>query len=136
MVLIKLNQYAHETAYGAPAAVSPWSFTPETICESAARLLFMNVRWAKSVPAFTALPGRDQIVLLEESWRELFVLGAAQFMLPIEAGTLMAALGLSNSPYASLASRKTPIHHFFHSFNLVISSILLVISIISIYYFY
>ena len=71
----------------------------------------MNVRWAKSVPAFTALPARDQIVLLEESWRELFVLGAAQFMLPIEAGTLMAALGLSNSPYASLASRKQHLIH-------------------------
>ena len=37
------------------------NFTPETICESAARLLFMNVRWAKSVPAFTALPPRDQV---------------------------------------------------------------------------
>ena len=99
-----MTQYAHETAFGSPVAA--WNLTPETICESAARLLFMNVRWAKSVPAFTALPPRDQIILLEESWRELFVLGAAQFMLPIEAGTLMAALGLSSSPYSSLASRK------------------------------
>ena len=86
-------------AAAAAAAMMPWSFSPETICESAARLLFMNVRWAKSVPAFTTLPSRDQIVLLEESWRELFVLGAAQFTLPIEAGTLMTALGLSSSPF-------------------------------------
>lgn len=84
----------------AAAAMMPWSFSPETICESAARLLFMNVRWAKSVPAFTTLPSRDQIILLEESWRELFVLGAAQFTLPIEAGTLMTALGLSSSHFA------------------------------------
>jgi nuclear receptor subfamily 2 group E protein 1 len=83
----------------AAAAMMPWNFSPETICESAARLLFMNVRWAKSVPAFTTLPSRDQIILLEESWRELFVLGAAQFTLPIEAGTLMTALGLSSSPF-------------------------------------
>ncbi len=62
----------------------------------------MNVRWAKSVPSFTALPGRDQVILLEESWRELFVLGAAQFMLPIEAGTLMSALGISSSPFHGL----------------------------------
>ena len=82
----------------------PWSFSPETICESAARLLFMNVRWAKSVPAFTTLPSRDQIVLLEESWRELFVLGAAQFTLPIEAGTLMAALGLGQQPFSGMPS--------------------------------
>lgn len=83
----------------AMAAMMPWNFNPETICESAARLLFMNVRWAKSVPAFTTLPSRDQVILLEESWRELFVLAAAQFTLPIEAGTLMTALGLSNSPF-------------------------------------
>lgn len=46
-----------------------------------------------------------QIILLEESWRELFVLGAAQFTLPIEAGTLMSALGLSNgSPFHPAAA--------------------------------
>ncbi|XP_046654385.1 nuclear receptor subfamily 2 group E member 1-like [Daphnia pulicaria] len=94
-------KYPHEmfNAVPAAAAMMPWNFSPETICESAARLLFMNVRWAKSVPAFTTLPSRDQIILLEESWRELFVLGAAQFTLPIEAGTLMTALGLSSSPF-------------------------------------
>ena len=91
------NGVPSAAAAAAAASMMPWSFNPETICESAARLLFMNVRWAKSVPAFTALPSRDQIILLEESWRELFVLGAAQFTLPIEAGTLMTALGLSTS---------------------------------------
>ncbi|CAN7988966.1 unnamed protein product, partial [Ixodes hexagonus] len=34
---------------------------PETICESAARLLFMNVKWMKTVTALTALPMRDQV---------------------------------------------------------------------------
>ncbi|XP_071439034.1 nuclear receptor subfamily 2 group E member 1-like [Hetaerina americana] len=64
----------------------------ETVCESAARLLFMNVKWAKSVASFRYLPLRDQLLLLEESWRELFVLGAAQFSLPLEAasGDLLA----------------------------------------------
>ncbi|XP_068082025.1 nuclear receptor subfamily 2 group E member 1 [Anabrus simplex] len=65
----------------------------EAVCESAARLLFMNVKWAKSVPAFTSLNFRDQLLLLEESWRELFVLGAAQFMLPIELSDMVVALG-------------------------------------------
>ena len=59
----------------------------------------MNARWAKTVPAFTFLPYSDQIILLEESWRELFVLAAAQFTLPIEASTLMTALDLTNSPF-------------------------------------
>lgn len=66
---------------------------PETLCEAAARLLFMSVKWAKSVPAFLSLPFRDQVLLLEEGWRELFVLGAAQFQMPIDAGPLLAAAG-------------------------------------------
>lgn len=57
---------------------------PENISETAARLLFMNVRWAQHVPAFTSLPYRDQMTLLEETWRELFVLSAAQFHLAVE----------------------------------------------------
>ncbi len=75
----------------------PRSLSLEAICESASRLLFMNIRWVKSVPAFVTLPSSDQMILLGESWRELFVLGAAQFALPIEAGILMTALGLTNS---------------------------------------
>lgn len=66
---------------------------PEAICEAAARLLFMSVKWAKTVPAFNSLPFRDQVILLEESWRELFVLGAAQFQVPIDVGPLLAAAG-------------------------------------------
>lgn len=59
---------------------------PEAICEAAARLLFMSVKWVKSIPAFLSLPSLDQILLLEEGWRELFVLGAAQFQMPLESG--------------------------------------------------
>ncbi|EEB14839.1 Orphan nuclear receptor NR2E1, putative [Pediculus humanus corporis] len=63
----------------------------EALCESAARLLFMNVTWAKNVPAFTRLNYKDQLLLLEESWRELFVLSASQFMLPLELVDLLTA---------------------------------------------
>lgn len=56
---------------------------PEAICESAARILFMNVKWVKNVPAFTSLSFPDRLLLLEESWKELFVLGTAQFLYPI-----------------------------------------------------
>ncbi|KAF4526609.1 hypothetical protein B566_EDAN006424 [Ephemera danica] len=75
----------------------------ETVCEAAARLLFMNVKWARGLPAFTALPLRDQMLLLEESWRELFVLGAAQFSLPLEplAAALQATAESSSSPNSS-----------------------------------
>nr|AQN67833.1 hypothetical protein [Leptinotarsa decemlineata] len=53
---------------------------PSFVCEAAARLLFMNVQWTKSMPSLTSLPFADQLVLLEESWKELFILGAAQFL--------------------------------------------------------
>ncbi|XP_077486247.1 nuclear receptor subfamily 2 group E member tailless [Amblyomma americanum] len=74
---------------------------PDTICESAARLLFMNVKWMKTVAALTVLPMRDQLLLLEEGWRELFVLSAAQFLLPLEVAPLLAAAGLGSEPSSS-----------------------------------
>ncbi|GAB0088573.1 nuclear receptor subfamily 2 group E member 1-like [Sergentomyia squamirostris] len=51
----------------------------EAIFESAAKLLFLAVKWAKNVPSFAQLPSRDQTVLLQDSWAELFVLTAAQW---------------------------------------------------------
>ncbi|KAH6927395.1 hypothetical protein HPB50_002662 [Hyalomma asiaticum] len=68
---------------------------PETICESAARLLFMNVQWMKVVTATSTIPMRDQVFLLEEGWREMFVLSAAQFHLPLDVAPLLAAAGIS-----------------------------------------
>ena len=82
-------QYPHEL-------IQSYSGNPEAMCEIAARLLFMSVKWTKSVPAFLGLPFRDQTLLLEEGWRELFVLGAAQFQMPIEAGPLLTAAGNTN----------------------------------------
>ncbi|XP_067674555.1 nuclear receptor subfamily 2 group E member 1-like isoform X1 [Haliotis asinina] len=86
---IKPNQYPHEM-------MQAYFSNPEAVCEAAARLLFMGVKWAKSVPAFLSLPFRDQVILLEESWRELFVLGAAQFQIPLDAGPLLSAAGFTS----------------------------------------
>lgn len=68
---------------------------PETVCEAAARLLFLNVQWARGVPAFTGLSMRDQLLLLQESWSELLVLAAAQFALPVG----QEVLGLGHEDY-------------------------------------
>ena len=72
----------------------------ENICESAARLLFMSVRWARNIPSFINLPFRDQVILLEEGWRELFILGAIQCNLSIEVAPLLASAGMhvDNTP--------------------------------------
>ncbi|KAG6453395.1 hypothetical protein O3G_MSEX008137 [Manduca sexta] len=60
------------------------------LCESAAKLLFTNIKWVKNVPAFAALSEPDRIILLEESWKDLFVIGSAQFLYPMNLAILYA----------------------------------------------
>lgn len=67
---------------------------PESVYESAVQLLYMSVTWARNIPTFLDLPFRDQAILLEEGWSELFVLSAAQFSLPVDMGPLLSAAGL------------------------------------------
>lgn len=57
----------------------------EIVFESAAKLLFLAVRWTKSISSFNQLNTNDQNLLLEESWAELFVIMSAQYGLPIES---------------------------------------------------
>ncbi len=51
-------QYPHEVS-GNPMYL--YEVATESVCESAARLLFMSIKWAKSVPAFSTLPLPDQV---------------------------------------------------------------------------
>ncbi|XP_020037519.2 photoreceptor-specific nuclear receptor [Castor canadensis] len=62
----------------------------DSIHETSARLLFMAVKWAKNLPVFSNLPFRDQVILLEEAWSELFLLGAIQWSLPLDNCPLLA----------------------------------------------
>lgn len=57
----------------------------EAVFESAAKLLFLAVKWAKSMPSFAQLPLDDQTRLLEESWAELFIVTAVQYGLSAES---------------------------------------------------
>ena len=68
--------------------------SPEMIHELAVRILYMTVKWVRNIPTFLDLPFRDQAILLEEGWSELFVLSIAQWNLPIETTALLAASGL------------------------------------------
>ncbi|XP_067875346.1 nuclear receptor subfamily 2 group E member 1 [Heterodontus francisci] len=86
-------KYPHEIN-GAPMYL--YEVATESVCESAARLLFMSIKWAKSVPAFSTLPFQDQLILLEDAWRELFVLGIAQWAIPIDSSTLLAVSGMNS----------------------------------------
>ncbi|XP_028969076.1 photoreceptor-specific nuclear receptor-like [Galendromus occidentalis] len=55
-----------------PIAVAP--LVGATTQEITARLLFMVIRWVKCLPTFQTLSRGDQVCLLEESWRDLFLL--------------------------------------------------------------
>jgi nuclear receptor subfamily 2 group E protein 1 len=50
------------------------------VCEAAARILFLNSKWAQHLPSFAALSTDTQVKLMSSSWKELFILGCGQFL--------------------------------------------------------
>ncbi|XP_014667987.1 PREDICTED: nuclear receptor subfamily 2 group E member 1-like [Priapulus caudatus] len=58
---------------------------PKSLCtidalqEIAARLLFTLIRWTKVLPPFQNLCKHDQVILLEETWKDIFLLSLAQW---------------------------------------------------------
>ncbi|XP_019354875.2 photoreceptor-specific nuclear receptor [Alligator mississippiensis] len=83
--------------------VSPYpSASPESVYETSARLLFVAVKWAKNLPVFSNLPFRDQVILLEEAWSELFLLCAIQWSMPLENCPLLSVPELPHSVHGKL----------------------------------
>ncbi|XP_050684553.1 photoreceptor-specific nuclear receptor [Leptidea sinapis] len=89
---IDVTNEEDSTSYSPPVISSyPQNCMPygplgvESSAETAARLLFMAVKWAKNLPSFASLAFRDQVILLEEAWSELFLLNAIQWCLPLDA---------------------------------------------------
>ncbi|KAL1430085.1 hypothetical protein MTO96_015564 [Rhipicephalus appendiculatus] len=74
-----------------PIAMLPrpllWWPLSEGVQETAAKLLFCSLRWIRSVPAFAQLCCRDQLLLLEASWSDVFLLSAAQWGFPLVTAT-------------------------------------------------
>uniref|UniRef100_A0A182MKI5 Nuclear receptor subfamily 2 group E member 1 n=1 Tax=Anopheles culicifacies TaxID=139723 RepID=A0A182MKI5_9DIPT len=85
------QQYQHQLLFSPAGSVGPvhgGKSETDMLLESAAKLLFLAVKWAKTVPSFLQLPANDQKLLLEEAWAELFVITAAQWGLPIDNGKM------------------------------------------------
>ncbi|XP_078285859.1 photoreceptor-specific nuclear receptor [Rhinoraja longicauda] len=78
--------------------------SPESVYEASARLLFMAVKWAKNLPVFSNLPFRDQVILLEEAWNELFLLCAIQWSMPLDGCPLLSLPELPHSPQGKSSS--------------------------------
>ena len=64
-------------------SVSPPAVTGDTLHESAAKLLFMSVKWARSIPSFQQLNSSDQAVLLQHCWSHLLILSLSQWQVNI-----------------------------------------------------
>ncbi|XP_034144014.1 photoreceptor-specific nuclear receptor isoform X2 [Esox lucius] len=79
----------------------------ESVYEMSARLLFMAVKWAKNLPVFSYLPFRDQVILLEEAWSELFLLCAIQWSLPLNSCPLFSHPSLS-TPHQGIKTTTPP----------------------------
>ena len=71
-------------------AVEPVQFeSSDTIQESVTRLLSSSLRFARQALCVGRISLRDQIILMEESWKEMFILAAAYWELPLEFGPLL-----------------------------------------------
>lgn len=50
----------------------------------AARILSTIIVWAKNIPSFATLTLSDRLLLLEESWREIFTVTSAHILQPLD----------------------------------------------------
>ncbi|CAK1554614.1 unnamed protein product [Leptosia nina] len=68
----------------------PLPITPlEALSDAAAKIVFLNINWTRYVPGFEGMPLCDKTILIEESWKELFVLGLVQLMQPVDLRTIV-----------------------------------------------
>lgn len=63
----------------------------DSMCEQAANIFLLNISWARDINANTGLCVEDQLTVVEASWRELFLLSAAQFVPHLDPSTLLPA---------------------------------------------
>lgn len=68
-------------------AVEPVSFhTAEPLHDAATRLLSVSLRFGRRLPCFRRLPFRDQVILLEEGWKELLLLDSVFWAFTLTLG--------------------------------------------------
>ncbi|XP_029009542.3 photoreceptor-specific nuclear receptor [Betta splendens] len=97
---------------------SPYTSTcAETVYETSARLLFMSVKWAKNLPVFAHLPFRDQVILLEEAWSEMFLLCAIQWSLHMDSCPLLTLQDLPSTHLSRIGLHAADMHILQEAFN-------------------
>ena len=63
----------------------------ESVSEQAARILFLNIDWVKNMSSISLLSMEDQLVVLQASWRDLFLLSASQCYPAFDPTPIVAA---------------------------------------------
>jgi len=66
--------------------------TPQFVCETASRLLFLSVHWCRRLPVFRSLPYSTQVSLMRNSWSDLFLLGLVQCRAQLCLPSLLSSL--------------------------------------------
>ncbi|XP_033646802.1 orphan steroid hormone receptor 2-like isoform X2 [Asterias rubens] len=62
------------------------------ICESASRLLFLSMHWARNIHAFQLLGPESNVTMVQKCWSELFTLGLAQCSQTMALSTILTAI--------------------------------------------
>ncbi|XP_022110032.1 orphan steroid hormone receptor 2-like isoform X3 [Acanthaster planci] len=62
------------------------------ICESASRLLFLSMHWARNIQAFQLLGPESNVTMVQKCWSELFTLGLAQCSQTMALSTILTAI--------------------------------------------
>ena len=95
--------------------------TPEALYDLSVRILYSTITWARNIPTFLDLPFRDQALLLEESWVELFLLSLSQWEVELDLNVMMKSIGIEKetasteeivTAIANLNQLKTTINKF------------------------
>ncbi|XP_068239925.1 nuclear receptor subfamily 2 group E member 1-like [Palaemon carinicauda] len=103
-----------------PPSLLPFAPSWDVFQETTARLLFMMVRWIRSLAPFQTLSRSDQCVLVEESWKELFLVHLAQWYLPLDLSALLqspaahARLGSDERTALEVATIQDVLRRFRH----------------------
>ncbi|XP_063990191.1 protein dissatisfaction-like [Diachasmimorpha longicaudata] len=74
-----LDQTETEASVSPTGTLQNFSPTWEMLQETTARLLFMAVRWVRCLAPFQTLFKEDRLVLLQQTWTQLFLLHLAQW---------------------------------------------------------
>uniref|UniRef100_T1H0Q4 NR LBD domain-containing protein n=1 Tax=Megaselia scalaris TaxID=36166 RepID=T1H0Q4_MEGSC len=80
----------------------------EHIKETAAEHLFKSVNWIKNFEKFTKLPMSDQLILIEDSWKDLFIVAMAQHLYNVNFSQLLYAYETecSNQEYSTIVAKE------------------------------